>query len=63
MAILKYRDNEGFKSLYTDAIKNRLRKDQNLADVDNIQEARENLELIGDNNHTHYHDDRYFPKI
>lgn len=63
MAILKYRDNEGFKSLYTDAIKNRLRKDLNLSDVENIQEARENLELTGDNNHTHYHDDRYLPKI
>lgn len=63
MAILKYRDNEGFKSLYTDAIKNRLRKDLNLADLENTQEARKNLELTGDNNHTHYHDDRYLPKI
>lgn len=63
MAILKYRDNEGFKSLYTDAIKNRLRKDLNLADLENVQEARQNLELTGDNNHTHYHDDRYLPKI
>lgn len=63
MAVLKYKDNEGFKSLYSEAIKNRLRKDQNLADVTNVQEARENLELTGDNNHTHYHDDRYLPKI
>ena len=49
MAVLKYKDNEGFKSLYSEAIKNRLRKDQNLADVTNVQEARENLELTGDN--------------
>ena len=63
MAILKYRDNEGFKSLYTDEIKNRLRKDLNLSDLTNIEDARTNLELTGENNHTHYHDDRYLPKI
>ena len=64
MATIKYHNNDGtWVSLYTDAIKNRLRKDKNLSDLLDKAEARKNLELTGDNNHTHYHDDRYLPKI
>ena len=37
--------------------------DKNLADLKNKQEARDNLEISGDNVHTHYHDDRYMPLI
>lgn len=56
-------ENGKWEQLYGNAIANRLRKDQNLADVDNKQEARNNLELTGDNNTTHYHDSRYLPLI
>ena len=63
MAILKYNKNNKWTSLYSDVIKNRLKKSSNLSDLENIEEARSNLELTGDNNHTHYHDDRYLPKI
>lgn len=64
MALLKYYDNNGnWIGLYADAIRNRLRCDKNLSDVYDIKEARKNLELVGDNNHTHFHDDRYNPLI
>lgn len=63
MAILKYNKDNKWTSLYSDAIKNRLKKSSNLSDLENIEEARSHLELTGDNNHTHYHDDRYLPKI
>lgn len=59
-------DNKEWKSAFREiisAIKNRLRKDKNLSDVENVVQARKNLEIIGDNNHTHYHDDRYIPLI
>lgn len=49
--------------IYGNAINNRLRKDKNLSDVDDKAEARKNLEIIGDNNTTHYHDNRYIPLI
>lgn len=64
MATIKYHNNDGdWVSLYVDAINNRLRKDKNLSDLLDKAAARTNLELTGDNNHTHYHDDRYLPKI
>lgn len=67
MALLKYRDNDGnWTTIYHDvmlAVKNRLRCDKNLGDVKDVTEARANLGLAGDNNHTHYHDDRYLEKI
>lgn len=63
MAILKYNNGDKWISLYIESIKNRLKKNNNLSDLENIDEARKNLEIIGDNNHTHYHDDRYLPKI
>ena len=59
-------DNKEWKSAFREiisAIKNRLRKDKNLGDVENVAQARKNLEIVGDNNHTHYHDDRYIPLI
>ena len=67
MAILKFKDNDGtWKAVYKDlmfAIKNRLRCDKNLSDVTDVAASRASLGLIGDNNHTHYHDDRYLGKI
>ena len=62
--ILKFKNTlKEWRSLYTDAIKNRLRRDLNLSDVFNVQTTRDNIGLSGDNNHTHYHDDRYMPVI
>lgn len=64
MATIKYQTSDkGWVSLYADAIKNRLRKDKNLSDVLDKAEARKNLEIIGDNNTTHFHDSRYIPLI
>lgn len=64
MALIKWRKSTGeWATLYANAILNRLRVDKNLADIKDKQAARENLELTGDNNHTHYHDDRYVPMI
>lgn len=67
MALLKFKGNDGaWKTMFRDmmfAIKNRLRCDKNLHDVVDIAEARKALGIIGDNNHTHYHDDRYLAKI
>lgn len=63
MAILKYNDGKEWKSLYGQDIRNKLDKNKNLSDLTNKEEARQNLELTGDNNHTHYHDDRYIPLI
>lgn len=53
------KDINEWYSFYSNAIRNRLRRDKNLSDVMDVQAARENLGLTGDNNHTHYHDDRY----
>lgn len=64
MAIIKWKtgDNKWF-TFYVEAIRNRLRRDLNLSDLTDKQKARENIELNGDNNHTHFHDDRYLPVI
>ena len=57
------KDDNTWEQIYGNAIANRLRKDQNLADIIDKQEARDNLELSGDNNITHFHDSRYVPMI
>ncbi len=57
------KDDNTWEQIYGNAIANRLRKDQNLADIIDKQEARDNLELSGDNNTTHFHDSRYIPMI
>ena len=59
---IKTEENK-WEQVYGNAIANRLRKDENLADLVDKQEARQNLELTGDNNTTHYHDNRYLPLI
>jgi hypothetical protein len=63
MSVLKYFTSSGtwvdiYESL-VNAINNRLRCDMNLGDVPNKATARANLELNGNNNTTHYHDQRY----
>lgn len=64
MAVLKWKkDATTWIGFYLDALRNRLRRDKNLSDVLNKQAARDNLELSGVNNQTHYHDDRYLPLI
>lgn len=52
-----------WEGIYDNALRNRLRRDKNLADLTNKADARKNLELIGDNVETHYHDSRYMPYI
>lgn len=57
------KDKNSWEQIYGNEINNRLRKDKNLSDVNDKAESRKNLELIGDNNTTHFHDNRYLPKI
>lgn len=62
--LLKFKkDATEWWTLYVEAIKNRLRRDKNLSDLTDVTTARTNLELIGDNNQTHFHDNRYVPVI
>lgn len=62
--LLKFKkDATQWWTLYVEAIKNRLRRDKNLSDLTNVAAARVNLELVGDNNQTHFHDNRYLPVI
>lgn len=64
MSLLKWKvDKNNWFTFYVDAIKNRLRRDKNLSDVFDVAESRKNLEIIGDNNQTHFHDNRYIPII
>lgn len=64
MSLLKFKKGtDGWVALYTEEIRNRLRRDENLADIFDIEKTRENIGLTGDNNTTHYHDSRYLPKI
>ena len=62
---LKYYTSEGWKSLYSDIVSflsnNALLRTNNLSDLIDKDAARENLELTGDNNNTHYHDSHYLP--
>ena len=57
------KDENSWEQIYGNEINNRLRKDKNLSDINDKAESRKNLELVGDNNTTHFHDDRYLPKI
>ena len=57
------KDKNSWEQIYGNEINNRLRKDKNLSDVNDKAESRKNLELVGDNNTTHFHDNRYMPKI
>lgn len=63
MKILKVKTKDGWVSLYVYLLKQALFAKNNLSDLLDKEEARENLELTGNNNHTHYHDDRYIPII
>lgn len=64
MSLLKYmKDKNTWITFYVDAINNRLRRDKNLGDVLDKQVSRDNLELSGVDNETHFHDKRYLPKI
>jgi len=74
MALLKYKTDKGWKILYGGLLSRMLRKDKNLADVEDIIEARQNLGLLGDvhldvagnpisDDVTHNHDSRYVLKI
>lgn len=63
MSTLKYKLRDGWNILYGGILSRVLRKDRNLSELTNKSAARQNLELNGDNNTTHYHDSRYIPLI
>lgn len=64
MSLLKWKNSTGeWISIYMQALRNRLRKDKNLADIQDKAAARKNLEIVGENNTTHLHDHRYLPLI
>lgn len=61
--LLKWRRNTGeWVVMYGDALKNRLRRDKNLADLTNRTEAKKNLGVFGEVT-DHYHDARYMTRI
>lgn len=62
MPVLKWWNGDKWLPLYIDKINNKLDKDKNLSDLVSIEEARSNLGLIGNNNETHFHDQRYHTK-
>ena len=73
MALLKYKTDKGWKILYGGLLSRMLRKDKNLADVEDTIKARQNLGLLGDihldtagnpisDDVTHNHDSRYVLK-
>lgn len=63
MKILKNFTKNGWEPLYAKQISRALFADKNLSDLKDKEAARNNLEISGDNVHTHYHDDRYLPLI
>ena len=63
MSVLKYKLQNGWKTLYAGVLNRILLKDKNLSDIEDRTKARQNLELTGDNNTTHYHDSHYLPLI
>lgn len=61
--LLKWRRNTNeWVVMYGDALKNRLRRDKNLADLTNRTEAKKNLGVFGEVT-DHYHDARYMTRI
>ena len=60
MAILKWKQAEGeWYPLYSEAIKNLLKRDKNLSDLHDPATARKNLGIIGEITE-HWHDRRYY---
>lgn len=58
MEVIRYLKDQKWLPLYIKELKNRLRKDKNLADLPNRDEAIKNLGLTGDVI-SHSHDSRY----
>lgn len=58
MEVIRYLKDQKWLPLYIKELKNRLRKDKNLADLPDRNEAIKNLGLTGDVT-SHSHDDRY----
>lgn len=58
MRLLRFLKDGQWLPLYLGQLKNRLRKDLNLSDLMSVEEARKNLELVGEVE-THHHDTRY----
>jgi len=63
MKLIKLKTPDGWYSLYLNFLNKCLRKDKNLSDLTDKDAALENLQLIGDNVNSHYHDDHYLPMI
>ena len=61
MNILRFLKQSQWIPLYFKELKNRLRRDKNLSDIENLNKARENLGLSGDVS-THNHDSIYIRK-
>ena len=62
MATILWKEASGWKTLFGNILKDVLRKDKNLEDLKDKAAARANLELTGDTNQTHSHDQRYYKK-
>lgn len=62
MKVFKIKTEEGWVSLYQAAMNLFMRKDKNLSDLLDKDEALKNLGLSGDIN-SHNHDNRYLPLI
>lgn len=63
MSLLKWKKAENdWVTLYGSVLKNRLRRDKNLADLTDATEAKKNLGLLGDVS-DHNHDSRYMPML
>ena len=64
MSVLKWKKKiDEWADMYKTLISNCLKKDQNLADLNDKATARDNIGLSGDNNTTHQHDSIYMPMI
>ena len=65
MSLLKWKKSEkenDWVTLYGTVLKNRLRRDKNLADLTDKTEAKRNLGLLGDVS-DHNHDGRYMAML
>ena len=63
MKVLKVLTDNGWLPLYTYVLSLFMKKENNLSDLTDKNEALENLQLTGNNITSHAHDSIYFPKI
>ena len=63
MKVLKYKTEDGWVPLYIYVLNQCAKKDANLGDLTDINEALKNLGLAEENVTSHAHDSRYLPLI